>query len=83
MTYHAKIYGGGKMALPADVRRALGIKDGDRVNLNIADGRLNIRTMEQVIEDTQAYFKSVIPEGVSLVDGLLTERRAEAVRESR
>ena len=83
MTYHAKIYGGGKMALPADVRRALGIKDGDRVNLNIADGRLNIRTMEQVIEDTQAYFKSVIPEGVSLVDELLAERRAEAVRESR
>ena len=83
MTYHAKIYGGGKMALPADVRRALGIKDGDRVNLNIADGRLNIRTMEQVIEDTQAYFKSVIPEGVSLVNELLTERRAEAVRESR
>ena len=36
MTYHAKIYGGGKMALPADVRRALGIKDGDRVTLNIA-----------------------------------------------
>ena len=81
MTYHAKIYGGGKMALPADVRRALGIKDGDRVNLNIADGRLNIRTMEQVVRDMQTRVGRLVPEGVSLVEELIADRRAEAARE--
>ena len=81
MTYHAKIYGGGKMALPADVRRALGIKDGDRVNLNIADGRLNIRTMEQVVRDMQTRVGRLVPEGISLVDELIADRRAEAARE--
>lgn len=81
MTYHAKIYGGGKMALPADVRRALGIKDGDRVNLNIADGRLSVRTMEQVVRDMQTRVGRLVPEGVSLVEELIADRRAEAARE--
>jgi AbrB family looped-hinge helix DNA binding protein len=77
MTYHAKIYGGGKMAIPADVRKALGIKDGDRVTLDIEDGRLTVKTQAQLIKD----FKSFVPEGVSLVDELIAERRAEAARE--
>jgi AbrB family transcriptional regulator, stage V sporulation protein T len=81
MTYHAKIYGGGKMAIPADVRRALGIKDGDRVTLDIEDGRLTVKTQAQLIKEIQAYFKSFVPEGVSLVDELISERRAEAARE--
>ncbi|MFM2099904.1 MAG: hypothetical protein RLZZ366_1443 [Pseudomonadota bacterium] len=81
MTYHAKIYGGGKMAIPADVRKALGIKDGDRVTLDIEDGRLTVKTQAQLIKEIQAYFKSFVPEGVSLVDELIAERRAEAARE--
>ena len=81
MTYHAKIYGGGKMALPADVRRALGIKDGDRVTLDIANGRLNIRTLEQVVRDMQTRVGRLVPEGVSLVEELIADRRAEAARE--
>jgi AbrB family looped-hinge helix DNA binding protein len=82
MTYQAKIYGGGKMALPADVRRELGIKDGDIVNLNIEDGKLTLMTLEHIVRDTQARLRQFIPEGVSLVDELIAERRAEAARES-
>lgn len=82
MTYQAKIYGGGKMALPADVRRQLGIKDGDTVRLSIEDGRLTVVTLEQIVRDTQARYRQLIPEGVSLVDELIAERRAEAKRES-
>ncbi len=29
MTYHAKVIAGGKVVIPADIRRELGIKDGD------------------------------------------------------
>jgi len=33
MTYHAKVIAGGKIVIPADLRRELGIKDGDSVAL--------------------------------------------------
>jgi AbrB family looped-hinge helix DNA binding protein len=81
MTYHAKVYGGGKMAIPADVRRTLGIKDGDQVTLDIENGQLIVKTQKQLLKEIQAYFKSFVPEGVSLVDELIAERRAEAARE--
>lgn len=33
MTYHAKVIAGGKIVIPANLRRELGIKDGDSVVL--------------------------------------------------
>lgn len=33
MTYHAKVIAGGKIVIPADLRRELGIRDGDLVAL--------------------------------------------------
>ena len=39
MTYHAKVIAGGKIVIPADLRRDLGLKDGDSVVLErSADG---------------------------------------------
>ena len=39
MTYHAKVIAGGKIVIPADLRRELGLKDGDSVSLDSsADG---------------------------------------------
>ncbi len=83
MTYQAKIYGGGKIAIPADVRRELGIKDGDTVSLDVDGGKLTISTLDQVVRDTQAYFRGFVPEGVSLADELIADRRAEAARDRR
>lgn len=34
-----------------------------------------------VVQKAQEYFKSVVPEGVSLIDELLAERKEEAKRE--
>jgi AbrB family looped-hinge helix DNA binding protein len=39
MTYHAKVIAGGKIVIPADLRREMGIMDGDSVTLERnADG---------------------------------------------
>jgi AbrB family transcriptional regulator, stage V sporulation protein T len=81
MTYHAKVFAGGKVSIPADVRRQLGIKDGDRVQFEIRDGRLTMTTLAQRIREIQEHVRSIVPEGVSLVDELIAERRAEAARE--
>jgi hypothetical protein len=37
--------------------------------------------MDDVLDEIQRLFKSKIPPGVSLVDELIAERRAEAARE--
>jgi AbrB family looped-hinge helix DNA binding protein len=81
MSYQTKIYGGGKIAIPADVRKILGISDGDRVNLNIENGLLTIRTREQSLREMHSYFNSVIAPDRILSDELIAERRAEALGE--
>ena len=43
MTYHAKVIAGGKIVIPADLRRELGIKDGDSVVLEREDGGITLR----------------------------------------
>ena len=43
MTYHAKVIAGGKIVIPADLRRELGIKDGDSVILEQEAGGITLR----------------------------------------
>ena len=43
MTYHAKVIAGGKIVIPADLRRKLGLKDGDSVVLEHEDGGITMR----------------------------------------
>jgi AbrB family looped-hinge helix DNA binding protein len=44
MTYHAKMIAGGKIVIPAELRREFGIKDGDSVVLESREGELTVRT---------------------------------------
>lgn len=47
MTYHAKVIAGGKIVIPAELRRELGIKDGDSVVMERAtDGAVSVRREE-------------------------------------
>jgi len=46
-----------------------------------ADGDLVVTTPEAALQKLQALVRKHVPEGVSLVDELLAERRAEATRE--
>lgn len=81
MTYHAKIVAGGKISLPAEIRRALGLKDGDSVAFNLDGDRFTGMSYAAKIREVQAQFRRYVPEGVSVVDELIAERRAEAARE--
>ncbi len=81
MTYQAKIIAGGKIVIPAEARRALGLNDGDRVMIDVEEGRLIVRSFPQVVAELQALVRNHVPAGVSLADDLIAERRAEAARE--
>lgn len=73
MTYHAKVIAGGKIVIPADLRREFGIKDGDSVVLESGKDGISLRR-----EDADATLQRVRDafDGYS-VDQFLRERRAD------
>jgi AbrB family looped-hinge helix DNA binding protein len=71
----------GRVVIPAAFREALGIKPGDQVVLRVEDDELRITTMKRRIERAQRRARQYVKPGVSLVDELIAERRAEAKRE--
>jgi AbrB family looped-hinge helix DNA binding protein len=79
-----KLVSGGRLQVPADIRRELGLKDGDAVTMEVVDGRLQIRPYRDTLARIQARFRKHLPQGVSaasVVDEFIAERRAEAEKE--
>lgn len=76
-----KLVSGGRLQVPADIRHALGLKDGDAVTMQVKDGQLHIRPYRDVLREIQERMRQYVPEGVSLADELIAERRAEAAKE--
>ncbi len=79
--YKARIVSGGRLQIPADVRRELGLADGDDVRLEVVDGELRVRSFKAALARVRAMVRAHVPEGVSLVEELIADRRAEAARE--
>jgi AbrB family looped-hinge helix DNA binding protein len=73
----------GRVVLPAEMRKELGIKDGDDVVFNRTERGIEIQTYDEVVRQAQEYFSSLAPAGVSLSEELLRDRRAEAKRDER
>ena len=77
MTYHAKVIAGGKVVIPADIRRELGIKDGDSLVIDrTEDGGVRLMTFEQTVRQAQAKARAIFGADYS-VDTFLKERRAD------
>lgn len=84
MTYRAKVISGGKIVIPAELRRQMGISDGDVLVLEEeGEGRVVLKTYQQVVREIQDEVRRMIPPGVSLVDDLIAERRREFEMEER
>ena len=83
MSHHAKLIKGGKVVIPADLRREFGFEDGDTLVFERSDAGLIIKTYAQVVREVQAKFKAMRGDwNGSAVDDLLAERRAEFLAES-
>jgi len=76
-----KVGEGGRVVIPAEIRRLIGVKEGDRVLLLVEDGELHVITVSQGIKRAQELASPYIRPGVSIVDELIAERRAEVTRE--
>lgn len=74
----------GRLELPEPVRAALGVERGGKIMAQLAqDGTVTLHSLEAAVKQAQAIFSRYAKPGVSLVDELIADRRAEALRESR
>jgi AbrB family transcriptional regulator (stage V sporulation protein T) len=84
MTYASKLINGGKVVIPAELRRKLGVVPGDTLVFEEDDkGNVLLKTYRQVVKEVQEEMKRMIPPGVSLVEDLFAERRREFEMEQR
>ncbi len=73
----------GRLVLPAEYRRLLTGAKGGPVYLKLEDGTLRMKSKERALKDLQEFVASYTRGKGSMVDALITERRAEAAREDR
>ena len=72
---------GGKLIVPVQMRRRLGLSPGDTVLMGIADGELHVRPLGKALAEARALVRKYVPAGNMLSDELIADRRAEAASE--
>ena len=72
----------GRVSLPSEFRKALGLEHGGDVVIELADHTIRIRTVDEVIAHAQALTRRLLGDRPETgVDAFVAERRAEAARE--
>ena len=72
---------GGVIQVPAGFLKAMGAAEGDQVQMALDGDVVRVLSRAAAIREAQELVRRYVPEGVSLVDELLAERRAEAARD--
>ncbi len=83
MTLVAKVEKNGKLMIPVNVRRILGIREGaSDLLLHIDEEKrsITIETRDQALERIRTRLKKYIPDGTLLSEELLADRREEWTR---
>jgi len=73
----------GRVVIPAAMREALGLKEGDVLFARLEGGEIKLLTPRAAMRRAQAIVRSFVPEGVSLAEELIVDRRREAAREAK
>ncbi len=73
---------GGRVVIPAALREAMEVEEGDAILAWVDEGELHLLSPRVGARQAQAMLKGLLPEGVSLADELLAERRLEAEAEA-
>jgi AbrB family looped-hinge helix DNA binding protein len=73
----------GRVVIPATMREALGLKEGDVLFARLEGGEIKLLTPKAAMRRAQAIMRQFVPAGVSLADELIADRRREAEREAK
>lgn len=69
---------GGRIVIPAEFRRRMGIEIGDKVTVIQMEGELRIITQKEALRRIQQKTRKLAGDKRSLVDEFIAERREEA-----
>jgi AbrB family looped-hinge helix DNA binding protein len=82
MGIELKVASNGRIVIPSDVRKALGIENGGSLWLESTETELVLRTKRQKLARAQAMVRALLKDVKgSAVDSLIADRRAEFDRE--
>lgn len=77
MTFHVKVVDGGKIVIPAALRRKYGFEVGKTLVVDDSPrGGVTIRSLDAAVAGAQAIMAKVVPANRSLSEELIAERRA-------
>lgn len=80
-TVRLRLNENGRIVIPAAIREEVGLKKGEEVILWAERGEVRITTAASRAQRARELLRKYVPEGVSLSDELIAERRREAARE--
>jgi AbrB family looped-hinge helix DNA binding protein len=80
-TKMAKLGKSGRIVIPVELRRGLGVEAGDDLILRLDEEGLHLSTPAQALARAQAFVKGLGVEGRDLAEELVAERRWETVEE--
>ena len=80
--YKAKVDGAGRVLIPVEIRKSLGMKPGAMVTITEGpSSRIVLEPALALLREAQDYFRSIAPASPLWSDELIAERRKEARRE--
>lgn len=79
--HNGRLVSGGRLQLPSDIRRELGLADGDQVVMRVIDGELHVRPRRDVLKRIQAMLRPYALADGLVSDELIYDRRTESARD--
>jgi AbrB family looped-hinge helix DNA binding protein len=80
-TFRGKMTAAGRVVIPAELRRAFGLREGEDVLFTRDRESIRITPLKRAIGQAQDFFASLAPSEVVMSEELLRERRDEAADE--
>lgn len=72
----------GRISIPAEFRKAMGLEAGGQVVIELTDGELRIRSVDGTISRAQALTRTLLGSGAQTsVEAFLAHRRADTGQE--
>ena len=81
LTQRVRIDRAGRVVVPAGIRKALDIHDGQDLTISLDDGFIRLQTIDAALERVWAIAKRRRRGSASVVDEFIAERRAEAAKD--
>ena len=76
-----KVTQGGRIVIPAEMRKQLGIEIGEDVNLSLEEGSMRISTSKLALKRIRQTVQNIANTESSVVDELIADRRKESENE--